>query len=105
MSEQTKHTPGEWKAHVEVDPKTGGVWVGPPNDHENVICDIVGRKGAAAWTEEDHANAYLIAAAPDLLAACKAWLKHYDEFVRDKQIGDEPGIAEMRAAVAKAEGH
>lgn len=39
-----------------------------------------------------------------LLSACKKWLNHYDACVRDKKIGDEPGIAEMRAAVAKAEG-
>ncbi len=35
-----------------------------------------------------------------LLTACEIWLAHYDECVRDEQLGDEPGIAEMRAAVA-----
>jgi hypothetical protein len=43
-----------------------------------------------------------VAPAPDLLAACKAWLDHYDTFVRTPELGDEPGIAEMRAAVLAA---
>ena len=49
------------------------------------------------------ANARLIAAAPDLLAVCRSWLAHYDNWVRDPIIGDEPGIAEMRDAIAKAQ--
>jgi hypothetical protein len=39
---------------------------------------------------------------PDLLSACETWLAHYDTYVRDEKLGDEPGIAEMRAAVSRA---
>jgi len=49
--------------------------------------------------EEDEANADLIAAAPDLLAACK-------EFVRKCDSGEarsKRSYAQMQAAIAKAE--
>lgn len=38
-----------------------------------------------------------------LLAACRKWLAHYDGCIRQPQLGDEPGIAEMRKEVAAAE--
>ena len=49
-------------------------------------------------------QADLFAASADLLAACERWLLYYDDCVRSPTIGDEPGIEEMRAAVAKAKG-
>ena len=49
-------------------------------------------------------RARAVAPAPDLTSACRAWLTHYDAYVRDEKLGDEPGIAEMRAALAAAEG-
>jgi len=59
------------------------------------------------------ANAYLIAAAPELLEACKAWVAYldapgdgYDEDGSDRiTFEDEVRMpAAMRAAIAKAEG-
>jgi hypothetical protein len=38
----------------------------------------------------------------DLVKACESWLEHYDGCVRDKTIGDEPGIPQMRAALVNA---
>ena len=63
----SKHTPGPW---VE-DGQTGSVWQGPgPVDRKNglriAVVDI-----STDRAEEDRANARLIAAAPELLAACK----------------------------------
>jgi hypothetical protein len=53
-------------------------------------------------TEEVIANARLIAAAPELLAACKAMLES------DGLIGNQPSVLQavelMRAAINKAEG-
>jgi len=46
----------------------------------------------------------LHAAGPLFYKAAKTWLAHYDEFVKLKGIGDEAGIAELRHAVAIAEG-
>jgi hypothetical protein len=80
-----KHTPGPWTdrdCDGEVD---GYVWAG-----DTIICGL-GDKA------KQRADARLIAAAPDLLYALKAMLKHYDY---------SPSSAALRAqaAVAKAEG-
>ena len=52
---------------------------------------------------EDQANARLIAAAPDLMAACIAFVKAYTEKIDDY---DSLNVAEdhARAAIAKATG-
>lgn len=42
-------------------------------------------------------------AEPIAVHAARKWLAHYDAFVRDKQLGDEPGIAELREAVRRAD--
>lgn len=59
----------------------------------NVICNItrVTETGEHEW-----ANARLIAAAPDLLAACKAALSTMDKL--------SPAHVQVRIAIAKAEG-
>lgn len=36
--------------------------------------------------------------------ACETWLAHYDACVRTPDLGDEPGIADMREAVRIASG-
>jgi len=58
------------------------------------------RQEAGGTREEREANARLIAAAPDLLAACA-------EFVRKVECGEARSIRsyrQMKAAIAKAEG-
>lgn len=64
-----------------------------------LVADPSGRTG-----EFREATGHAIAALPELVASCDAWLKHYDGCVRQEQLGDEPGIAEMRAALAKIKG-
>lgn len=95
------HTPGPWTTHeIEYDA-----------DHTTI--EIHGSDGLflseitypTDEVELLRANARLIVAAPDLLEACKLWLAHYDKCVREQCIGDEPGIREMRAAIAKATGN
>lgn len=84
----SKHTPGPWVADTE------NAW-----PVQTGCCPLVGRpysiahgtrNVAAASKPED---ARLIAAAPDLLEACKAALSD-----------DQPYIAKCRAAIAKATG-
>lgn len=92
------HTPGTWAvSKVKARRVTsGGV----------VICNAVLRNsgssnkgirhGAKAEAEAE-ANAHLIAAAPDLLAACEAYAAAYDAGTGTVYINDQ-----MRAAIAKA---
>jgi len=95
---ELKHTPGPWfvdtcsvYAHCQMD--EGGM-----SDEMPILEAGTGRG------DDLMGNLALAAAAPDLLEACEIWIQHYDKYVRDKNIGDEIGIAEMRAAIAKAKG-
>jgi len=96
----TAHTPGPWAytpgilKHY-VDSPDGDVHIGLQEMHP-----IDGHDVPSA------ANARLISAAPELLAACKAVLAERDRFMSqfDPQPRDTPQIAACRAAIAKAEG-
>jgi hypothetical protein len=93
---KVKHTPGPWEARFE-----DGVWVQPPNPSDPIICDLLPRD-ADSYTLEDEANAYLIAAAPDLMAACEL---AYSGF--GFPIDDESHIKisnALAAAIRKAKG-
>lgn len=105
MSEM-KHTPGPWAHHHSPKDTTisvntldgneiGGVWVKMWGD---------GRRGI---NETVLANAHLIAAAPDLLAALKEindWIINWSpDFIMDDEWPDTD--KKLRAAIAKAEGH
>lgn len=88
------HTPGPWSVHSEM-----------PNRiilNGSHSYDVECRTGDEPSHNADDVR--LIAAAPDLLAACRQWLAFYDKAVRQDCFGDEPGISEMRAAVSKAKG-
>ena len=55
----------------------------------------------AGLSDYPHYDAYRVTApAPAFAEATPKWLQFYDSCVRDKTIGDEPGIAELRAALA-----
>lgn len=87
------HTPGPWKP----DPVDPLVVMGSDAD-ERVVADC--GHAIVMGDEQAVANAHLIAAAPELLAACK-------EFVRKCDHGEARSIrsyAEMSAAITKAEG-
>ena len=78
----SKHTPGPWTAREPNGPGMG--WrVGPA------------WLGEAPWSEETSANARLIAAAPDMLAALELLLPYLEDCRMD---------SEARAAIAKAKG-
>lgn len=91
----SKHTPRPWHAAERGDYSDlgGNSRVILGNDRRIAI---VQHNGSA----EDDANAYLFAAAPDLLEACK-------EFCRKVESGEAKSsrsYAQMKAAIAKAEG-
>lgn len=56
----------------------------------------------AVGFDEEHANARLIASAPDLLQALKASVKSAEHYGADPY--QEPWLIDARAAIAKAEG-
>ena len=69
----SNHTPGPWKlieGPQEFSPDAAWI-IG--SDSSETICDVLSSDCVAAPSDEEeiHANALLIAAAPDLLAACK----------------------------------
>ena len=79
---ETKHTPGPW--HVPKDIPGPDKWMVAD------CCGIIRRS-----TDEEKANAHLIAAAPDMLAALK-------QIMEEGITG--PSCDAARAAIAKAEG-
>ena len=67
-----EHTPGPWMTRRHVSGPLADIY---SIDH----CDCLATTAFHGWTfEEMEANARLIAAAPDLLAACKAALAGLD---------------------------
>lgn len=94
------HTPGPWTFEVHDGAKSSAMYA-----KDDRICEPVCVIPHDDITEEGYevvlANARLIAAAPDLLAACKALLPAgWDDGVMDHI----PGIKLTRLAIAKAEG-
>lgn len=91
------HTPGPWTARVK---RTGESWwvVAPrPNGQEGYLAECVGRQ------EANEANARLIAAAPDLLAALRVLLGTSECSCEGDCVPDCTHVI-ARAAIAKAEG-
>lgn len=115
MSETTKtqHTPGPWE--VDTVPTQVGVChrIGPfpsrgPETYGYACIyvdgDPAGIEGTDTLSAELRANARLIAAAPGLLAACKALLAAYGEAHALYDLGECDGSLLARTAIAKAEG-
>lgn len=96
---KSKHTPGPWIAR-DGDSR-GNAWtIGVPspasfNVKSPVVASIFGSSGRPI--EEKIANAYLIAAAPDLLEACKF-------VVNNTPVHMVKGYNKLCAAITKAEG-
>lgn len=107
-----KHTPGPWKVFID---DSGDEWTGWPlsiyaeNDEDKSIVRPGGQwpyKWDAAMSQREAvANAHLIAAAPDLLAALKAFL-HANREMQDYQLTKEESDARQLAfaAIARVEG-
>jgi hypothetical protein len=85
---QTQHTPGPWEFRIEPGDTIGQTWA--PDGY--VVTNLNRPR------EEYNANKRLLAAAPDLLAACQ-------EFVRKVESGEarsRRSYKQMKAAIAKA---
>ena len=102
MTNKTKHTPGPWNQHPRVKED-------PPKIYgDGCIVAIVDT--SAPDYEEREANASLIAAAPDLLAACADMLAAQDKLSEPGYVDDPDTLAHLyrgmemaRAAIRRAE--
>lgn len=94
----SNHTPGEWKVRGDFHI---GIEGDPFSLAEVKSCNTV----PADKVEEHKANARLIAAAPDLLAACAGILALYDAALSTGKSVTWKGelVDAMRAAVKKAQ--
>lgn len=93
-AKQSSHTPGPW-AIQSTHPGNGRIAIGVPGIVDS-LCEL-----RSIRCHDNIANARLIAAAPDLLAALKAIDADYAE---REYMEDYPPRAIARAAIAKAEG-
>lgn len=98
---KAKHTPGTWsiQEHTEIRGVDGFV-------AETCFKHIYGKGNCCIPTAKEKANAHLIAAAPELLEACKDVYNHYTRLYRERiEKGDVPAhMQRLQMAIAKAEG-
>jgi hypothetical protein len=98
----TGHTPGPW-AFTEGDKGRREMSViHKANDREFLLGYAITESQNPHQRAEDIANARLFAAAPDLLAACKAILLSIGD--DDPDWREESGLQAVKDAIAKAEG-
>ncbi|MFP2231385.1 hypothetical protein ACLEZA_17795 [Enterobacter ludwigii] len=90
-----KGSAGPWSAHDDEESMATSVVM---NEFGDILC-VVGTYMTS--TEEDYANANLIAAAPDLLEALQDLLIRVAD---DEEYGPEHAITRARAAISKALG-
>ena len=101
----SEHTPGPWLVY--------DLLIMSENADKTTICDV---SHFGSNDNEDHANARLIATAPELLAACEALIRRYEYdhltypppgegfFIKPNPYDldhDCPEITRARAAIAK----
>ena len=106
----SKHTPGPWS--VERSNKHGIIWIDAAESRLGDICDLYHITASDQLVAKDNAeaNAKLIAAAPDLLEACKMfaeWLHEDNQHSPNSpyQIDRHAkAVKTTMAAIAKAEG-
>ena len=102
----SKHTPGPWEYLTETTyagdyPYSVGHKVKIGNEILTISCHGY---GADKFFEEAAANARLIAAAPELLEACKDALAFVEELDRRGIAQEWSGEGALKAAIEKAEG-
>jgi hypothetical protein len=97
----SKHTPGPWQVGDELE----GLWV-YTDPNQNVICDVVGRNDPHIMTDEDYANAHLIAAAPEMLDALSvARVALKLRIKKDATDGELSALLLIEDVISKAKGN
>ena len=105
----SKHTPGPWFHNTEGAPKPDvRAASGRSVAVTWMVCSSAPKSAECyqARTEEDRANARLIAAAPDLLEALQMGYAETMDYIRLNNLGAENNqwLQLARAAIAKATG-
>jgi hypothetical protein len=95
-----KHTSGKWEAYGPDTCGAGRVFVEYKPGHMMNICE----PGYAIKSQEALANARLIAAAPELLEACKTVLTDWHNKPSNFYKKEPTHLEKIRAAIAKTEG-
>lgn len=96
----TKHTPGPWPIEYDnADCRSGGQWfnVGPAQVQFSYSCTDEGEARARA-------DANLISAAPELLAALEIFVSFLSEQYDEDLIEHADSMIRARAAISKARG-
>lgn len=99
----SKHTPGPWFPIESVNAETQGLHLIWSRSKPNETGVLIAR---TCFAPQSEANARLIAAAPELLEACRRAIDWLDELGCDCGT-DEPGtcaVCIVRAAIQKAGG-
>lgn len=96
----SKHTPGPWEVR---EGKTGDmkIFVKGVRDSYGALAVVKAREGRE---HINTADAQLIAAAPELLSACKEALEMFDREVNNLKQPDKFRADLLEKAIAKAEG-
>lgn len=103
MDDEVKHTAGPW-AYKRADHPTDGEYDFAVRAGGKVIAEAFGRVDhGEAGKRPAEANARLMAAAPELLAALKAFAEASEEFPSLLEPLSDL-VDDARAAIAKAEG-
>jgi len=92
----TQHTPGPWN----YDEYNGSLWI-TDDSGIGTIAQLIPEPNKGIW-DEDKANARLIAAAPELLAALQSLIQYLPE--EDIYYEDASAYRQISAAVERAEG-
>lgn len=108
---EQRHTPGPWRLVRMDDAERYDIGVSRDLPGFRLVATVDFGFVEPAETEQ-HANARLIAAAPDLLQAAKHWLHLHEQGMVSREAatkmydsGQIPSAIEtLRAAIAKAEG-
>lgn len=96
-----QHTKGQWE-RGKLDDEGYAIYSGPTDDAQHLAQVLDAQEDGESLNDETLGNANIIAAAPDLLAACELALAELTEW----NEGHEQSEAQidLRAAIAKAKG-
>ena len=73
------HTPGPWTFEIPENPRLRWCLRAPPGSELTFVGSVFPGDSDTEEGEESRANGYLLAAAPDLLAACEAAIEYFDD--------------------------